>query len=233
MRENFKVNPPSLIQFAGKETLERLRWDILDGVLEPGARLPFVFLQERYEVGVGTIREGLSHLVSEGLVQSDAGRGFRVTPVSRADLLDISSLRIEFEKKALTDAILKGGDDWEVKILSSLHLLEKMEGQPLIKRLQDASPWTVVHRDFHFALVSACESQWLLRFHSILFHQADRYRLLSLRHRPKSSSRKEEHRAIAEAALGRDIEQACRLAEQHITRTVDHALRYSPQLKSL
>ncbi len=232
MSKSITINTPSLVQFAGKETLEKLRWDILDGSLEAGARLPFVLLQDRYAVGIGTIREGLSHLVSEGLVRADAGRGFRVAPVSRADLLDISEMRIEFEKKALTDAIATGGDEWEVRILSALHLLEKMEAQPLVDRLKDASRWTSVHRNFHAALVSACGSQWLLRFHSILFHQADRYRLLSLRHRPKTANRKGEHQAIAEAVLARDVQQACQLAEQHIKRTVEHALRYSPQLKA-
>ncbi len=228
MSESFQADRPSLIQFAGQETLDKLRLDIVDGVLEAGTRLRFALLQSRYGVGVGTLREGLFHLVSEGLVQADAGRGFRVTPMSRADLLDLSGLRVDFEKKALTDAITTGGDDWEVRIVTSFHLLDKIESGAHSDRLKDAGRWTAVHRDFHRALVSACRSPRLLQFHAILFDQADRYRLLSLRHRPKSSNRKGEHRAIMEAVLGRDIGRACHLAEQHITRTVDHVVRYSP-----
>ena len=228
MSESFRADRPSLIQFAGQDTLERLRSDIVDGVLEAGARLRFALLQSRYGVGVGTLREGLFHLVSEGLVQADAGRGFRVTPMSKADLLDLSGLRVEFEKKALADAIASGGEEWEVRIVTTFHLLDKMETKSDKDLLKDASRWTAVHRDFHRALVSACRSQRLLNFHASLFDQADRYRLLSLRHRPKSSNRKGEHRAIMEAVLARDAKQACHLAEQHITRTVDHVVRYSP-----
>lgn len=230
MSDSFQAERSSLVQFAGQETLERLRSDIVDGVLEAGTRLRFALLQSRYGVGVGTLREGLFHLVSEGLVQADAGRGFRVTPMSRADLMDLSALRTEFEKKALTDAIAIGGDDWEVRIVTSFHLLDKMETAAQSDRLKDAIRWTAVHRDFHRALVSACRSHRLLQFHSILFDQADRYRLLSLRYRPKGSNRKGEHRAIMEAVLGRDIARACQLAEQHIARTVDHVVRYSPIL---
>ncbi|QDW40551.1 FCD domain-containing protein [Bradyrhizobium sp. KBS0727] len=217
-------------QFAGQEVLEKMRWDILDGVVEPGAKLPFALLQQRYGVGVGTIREGLSHLVSEGLVQVEAGRGYRVAPVSRVDLLDISELRVDFETRALTDAIANGDDAWEVRIVSAFHLLDKLEGVPISDRLRDASRWAVVHGEFHRALVSACRSQWLLHFHSILFDQAERYRLLSLRHRPKDGNRRGEHQAIMEAALSKKVDLACRLAEQHIRRTVEHVLRYSPQL---
>jgi GntR family transcriptional regulator, carbon starvation induced regulator len=223
-----KRPPPN--QFAGQEVLEKLRWDILDGVFEPGSKLPFGLLQPRYGVGIGTIREGLSHLVSEGLVQVEAGRGYRVAPVSRPDLLDISNLRVDFEKKALSDAIENGDDDWEVRIVTAFHRLDKLEAMPIAERIRDASRWTSVHREFHRALVSGCRSQWLLHFHSILFDQADRYRLLSLRHRPREGNRRGEHQAIMEAALARKVDLACRLAEQHIRRTVEHVLRYSPQL---
>ncbi len=227
------MNRSAALQFAGRGTLEKIRWDILDGVFEAGARLPFALLRTRYGVGMGTLREGLSHLVSEGLIQVDVGKGFRVAPVSRADLLDISAIRIDFEKKALTQAIENGGEEWEVGIVTTFHRLERVEAQPLPQRLEDAGRWTVLHRDFHRALISACQSPWMLHFHSILFDQADRYRLLSLRHRPKGSSREREHRSIMEAALGRDVALACQLAEQHITLTVEHALRYCPQLAPL
>ena len=219
-----------MAQFVGQEVLERLRWDILDGAVAPDAKLPFALLQSRYGVGVGTIREALSHLVSEGLVCVDAGRGFRVAPVSRADLLDISTLRIEFEKRALEDAILHGDDAWEVRILSTFHLLDKMEARPLEERLKDASRWTQMHRDFHEALVSACRSRWLLQFRATLFDQADRYRLLSLRHRPPTTRRKGEHRALMELTLRRDTKEVGLLAEQHIKSTVDDVLKYAPQL---
>jgi len=217
-------------QFLGQEALEKLRWDILGGAFEPDSKLRFALLQERYGVGIGTIREGLSHLASEGLVKLEAGRGFRVAPVSKADLLDISEMRVDFERKALTDAIANGDDAWEARILTTFHFLEKMEARPLADRLKDASHWNRIHRDFHNALVSACRSHWLLHFHAILFDQADRYRLLSLRYRPKGSTRKGEHQAIMDAVLGREVDRACRLAEQHIRRTVRDVLEYSPRL---
>ena len=54
---------------------------------------------------VGTLREALSHLVSEGLARTESGRGFQVSPISLADFLDLSELRVYLETKTLADAI--------------------------------------------------------------------------------------------------------------------------------
>jgi GntR family transcriptional regulator, carbon starvation induced regulator len=72
-----------------------LRADIVNCRLEPGERLRFDVLRARYDVGVGTLREALSHLVSEGLVRTEAGRGFQVAPVSLADMLDVAEWRVD------------------------------------------------------------------------------------------------------------------------------------------
>lgn len=111
-------------------------------------------------------------------------------------------------------------------------MLDKVETLPLAQRVGSGARWTQLHRDYHAALVAACRSRWLLNFRGLLFAQAERYRLLSQRHRPKASSRKNEHRLIMEAALDRDADRACDLAEEHIRRTVDEVLRYAPQVQA-
>jgi DNA-binding GntR family transcriptional regulator len=76
------------------DVLRQMREDILCCVLKPDQRLRFGELRQRYDTSVGTLREALSHLVSEGLARTEAGRGFTVAPVSRADFLDLSELRV-------------------------------------------------------------------------------------------------------------------------------------------
>ena len=61
------------------DVLRRMREDILCCVLKPDQRLRFGELRQRYDTSVGTLREALSHLVSEGLARTEAGRGFSVT----------------------------------------------------------------------------------------------------------------------------------------------------------
>ena len=63
------------------DVLRRMREDILCCVLKPDQRLRFGELRQRYDTSVGTLREALSHLVSEGLARTEAGRGFSVAPI--------------------------------------------------------------------------------------------------------------------------------------------------------
>ena len=55
---------------------ERLRLQIREGGLKPGARLPgHRELADAFSVGLSSIREAISMLVSEGLIETRAGRG--------------------------------------------------------------------------------------------------------------------------------------------------------------
>src|ERR1700687_1496702 len=67
--------------------------DIIAALHTPGARLGIVDLVQRYEIGATPLREGLSRLVSRGLIVGIGQRGFRVGGVSREDALDITRMR--------------------------------------------------------------------------------------------------------------------------------------------
>ena len=61
----------------------RLRADIIAGRLAPGTRLAMEQLKTAYGVGLSPLREALSRLSSQGLVEQLSQRGFRVAGVSR------------------------------------------------------------------------------------------------------------------------------------------------------
>ena len=49
----------------------RLRADILGGALLPGMKLKLEALRERYDVSINTLRETLSRLAADGLVEAE------------------------------------------------------------------------------------------------------------------------------------------------------------------
>ncbi len=204
------------------EVLRQIREDILCGKLEPDQRLKFDDLRARYDASIGTLREALLHLLSEGFVRSEANRGFTVAPVSFADLMDISRLRIQFESQALIDAIRHGDDAWEAEIVTSLHLLLKLT-TPGAQAARSAE-WPARHRRFHQALVAGCRSPWLLHFRGMLFDQAERYRSLGRMYRRSPRNVAADHQMLADAALARDATKAVSLAEKHIQGTLDNLL---------
>ena len=57
--------------------------DILAGHLAPGSRLGIVDLVQRYEIGATPLREGLSRLMSRGLIVGIGQRGRRRDPQQR------------------------------------------------------------------------------------------------------------------------------------------------------
>ncbi len=201
----------------------RLREDILSGRLEPGFKLRVEHLKAHYGTGASPIREALSRLTGDGLARAEGRRGFRVSEVSREELMDITELRVLMETRALSLAIDAGDDDWEAEVLASFHRLSKLDES--LKQQQPGEEWEARHRDFHGALVAACPSRWLKYFREILFDQSERYRRLALANAPGERPVAEEHRAIMEATLGRDTARACELLTAHVRATAEAVAR--------
>ena len=153
---------------------ERLRGDILCGVLRPEERLRIQALSERYGIGATAIREALSRLVPDGLVESQDQRGFFVAPVSRDDLIDLTQTRIEVEQMALRLAVERGDVEWESRLLSAFHRLSRADPPTSPER---AVVWARTHEQFHEVLVAGCHSAWTLRLCRLLHEKSERYRL--------------------------------------------------------
>ena len=227
-----KFNEPGWVTVAenGARTqssalVERVRGDIVAGILTPGARLKLPDLAERYRSGINPLREALARLSATGLVVLEDQKGFRVSPVSREDLLDLTRVRTDIECLALRQSIAHGDVDWEARVIAAHHRLTRMKltapGNP--KKLSDA--WETIHQDFHLALISACQSRWLIQFHSQLAEQSARYRWLSISFTDAKRDIAGEHADIVAAVLARDADRACKLIAEHFSRTTDIVLR--------
>jgi DNA-binding GntR family transcriptional regulator len=196
---------------------DRLRMDILVGEFEPEERLRIQALSDRYGIGATAIREALSRLVTDGLVQSEDQRGFRVAPVSAEELRDLTQTRIRLEQTALRMAIAYGDVEWETQVLSAYHRLTRLTA-PLTPELR--LQWAMAHRQFHQALLAGCGSSWTLRLCNLLYDQTERYRNLAERSaEPGARDIGNEHRNLADAVMARDADAACRLLREHFERT--------------
>ncbi|MCW5574621.1 MAG: FCD domain-containing protein [Burkholderiales bacterium] len=210
-------------------TLSRLRKEILTGAIGPGEKLRLDQLRTTYDVSFSPLREAISRLVSEGLVlQAADQRGFQVAPVSADNLREVTLLRKSLEVIALQRSIQHGDDAWETEVVSSMHHLSKFKSRNPAKMDDIDEAWEGWHRKFHTALIGACRLPVLLQFCDTLYDLSDRYRrnFLQFRHVPRDVQ--SEHSAIAEAALNRNAELACRLMEEHIELTATMILAVLP-----
>lgn len=203
---------------------DRLRSDIVDGVLHAGARLRFEELKECYGVGLSPLREALTRLTAEKLVELEEHKGFRVAPISRSDLNDLLFMRQEIEALAISRSIERGDDKWETGIVAATHALGKRESLSTDGKVDEE--WERRHRAFHESLVSACASPRLLIHRSQLTDHADRYRRLSHHYHEAGRDHWAEHCALSEAVLARDAEAAKYLIRKHLARTVEIILSF-------
>jgi len=206
----------------GISAYHRLKKDIIRNVFKPGEKLLMSRLKERYDLGVGPLREALSQLVAERLVVAISQRGFRVAPMSLAELADLYDARAQIEGLLLRLAIERGDDSWEAEILARAHTLSKVMKLNSADELLDV--WDTRHQAFHTAIVSGCQSPHLLQIRESLFDQVERYRHLWLRETVLSEAalarKHQEHTDLVEVILARDIERATEMMREHLMTPV-------------
>lgn len=197
----------------------RIRNDILVGELRPGEKLRTQHLSRRYAVGNSPVREALNRLSSDGLVVREDQRGFRVSTVSKADLLELVNTRCWLEDIALRQSIKNGDTEWEETLVLAFHRFSRVKRSQSDAEYIPNPDWDRVHRDFHMALLSACGSRYLMTYCDHLFDQADRYRRLGIVAAYPHRDQVPEHRAIMAAAMDRDADKAAERLTEHYNRT--------------
>ena len=211
---------------AGAETLasivyHKLLEDILKGHLEPGRKLRLQALKDEYEVGNSPLREALNRLSANGMVVREENKGFRVSPASSAELMELVRTRCWLEEIALRESIRNGDDVWEEQVVLAYHRLSRAPRPDNPESFNTNPDWEAFHRRFHLALISACNSSLLLGYCAQLHEQALRYRNLTAVVAYRERHEHDEHEAIRDAALDRDADLAVKQLIAHFEVTAD------------
>ena len=213
----------------GADVYQQIREGILNGRITPGSRLRPSEMRTEYNVSVSVVREALTRLTEQQLVVAEANLGFSVAPLSRSHLMHIVEARTEVEGFTIRLSVEHGDLDWETGVIAAHHRLERTA-----VALPDGGinpEWHGPHAAFHAQLLAGCRNPVLLSICDSLFQSAQLYRAWSdpmLVHRDAAA----EHKALAEAALGRRAEEASSLLKQHIERTRDLALENIAALRT-
>ncbi|GAA4526789.1 GntR family transcriptional regulator [Amycolatopsis samaneae] len=208
---------------------QALRADILAARLMPGERLKFPDLAERYKVSVGVTREALTRLVAEGLVVARPHQGYLVRPLSHQDLAELTQARVEIESLVLRLSVREGDLRWEADAVAAHHLLERAPYRDPADPDLLADEWSRAHAAFHLALLAGCRNRRLLDTARSLRQEAELYRQwsVSLGNEPGRDVAA-EHRALLDAAVARDAEQARNLLRDHIAHTAQLLISCAP-----
>ncbi len=205
-------------------SFQQIKSDILTGRYAPGDKLKISSLIEELGVSQGAVREALSRLVPQNLVEVDDYRGFKVAEISEDDLIDLTNLRCEIEKIALRASLKKGDLAWEENLVAKAYRLRETPQYSKRSQKSLSLDWARHHADFHHALIAACGNERLLDLHRMLYDQAERYRGFSVRHE-RGRDVAHEHEEILEAALARNFRKTAALMEKHILTTTELTIK--------
>ena len=201
------------------QTLHRM---IVTGDLKPGEKLKIEQLRKRLHTGASPIREALSLLTSDNLVERIDQKGFRAAPTNLANFEEILALRCALEEMALHQSLANRTDEWEEQVVLSHHRMVRAMAQ-------SSDDFEAMHKAFHMTILSGCAGPILLKFCSQLYDLNIRYRYVAgrdLNYKQRDAST--EHKAILDAIVAHDAERAATALRTHYERTgsyVAHVLQ--------
>lgn len=131
---------------------DRIREDIVAGVLPFGSRLTLEHLARRYAVGHMPVREALRQLQGEGLVVLTPNRGARVRVV------DIQFVRNIFDLRIAIEAMLarRAAERIEARQIARLEAIESLFEATVPSR--DFRALLAINREFHSVINEAAQN---------------------------------------------------------------------------
>ncbi len=175
-----------------------LRDMILTGALPAGEKLKIEQLRKLLDTGASPVREALSLLTSDMLVERIDQRGFRAAPASTENFAEILKLRCVLEDMALRQSIASATPEWEENLVLAHHRMKQLTG---------AASFEDAHKLFHMALLANSSSPMLERFCSQLYDLNIRYRNLASSGRNyQKRDITAEHEEILACAVRRDAD---------------------------
>ncbi|WP_299351543.1 GntR family transcriptional regulator [uncultured Shimia sp.] len=206
----------------GKETSAthtaylKLRELILTGELPAGQKLKIEQLRKLLQTGASPVREALSLLTSDMLVERLDQRGFRAAPVGKANFEEILLLRCNLEEIALRASIDNADSEWEDRLVLRHHHMNRASQQK-------AADFEDAHKAFHMALLDNAKLPMLERYCAQLYDLNIRYRYLAAGGASYQKRNIEaEHQSILDATLDRDADSATSHLIEHYRRTGEY-----------
>lgn len=212
----------------GEGVHQRLRREVLTGVLRPGQRLQAAELAGRFHVSVGVMREALTRLAGNQLVVATPNHGFRVVAMTPDEIADLTRVRTTLECLALQMAIERGDLDWESQVVAAHHRLTGTPQSPPGVAAITSEAWAEAHADFHRTLIEACRVPSLLAMCGDLFDAMTLFRNSAPvsagdpdAPADRAATAAAEHQAVVDAVLARDAD----LAGQHLATHFESTAR--------
>jgi DNA-binding GntR family transcriptional regulator len=194
-----------------------LRELILDGQLEPGARLREAEFAERLGIARHSFRAATQVLITEGLLRREPNRGVHVPVFEADDLIDVFRLRTALEVEAVR------------LVIAADHLPDAAEESVReLSGLGDDAPWrAVVEPDmrFHRSIIDASGSERLVRAYATVQSEVLLCLVWLRPHYDRPAQVAAEHEELIAAMRSGDADRAEALFRAHLREAAENLTR--------
>jgi DNA-binding GntR family transcriptional regulator len=195
---------------ASERLREAIEEEIATGRLLPGAHLDELELAARFGVSRTPVREALSLLVGEGLVENRPRRGALVAQLTPHRLIEMFEVMAELEAMCARLAARRMTDD-DLAAIEAAH--EECRGAAAAR---DADAYFYANERFHFGLYRAGHNEFLFDQCAGLQRKLRPYRRLQLRVRNRLQKSFDEHQGILDALRRGDADAAVENVRSHV-----------------
>ncbi|CAH2603300.1 GntR family transcriptional regulator [Rhodovastum atsumiense] len=193
-----------------EQVFDRLRDEIVRGVLPPGAPVIEADVSERLQVSRTPVREALIKLADEGLVRVFPQRGSFVAPISLQAVREAQFLREHLECAMVADAAA------QMTLAGSGRLIENLDAQRRAARQDDGERFYRLDEELHTIIAEIAGHPRVWRVIQQEKVHMDRIRYLSFADHAHLERLIGQHQDVVEALVERNADRATGAMRLHL-----------------
>lgn len=201
------LNPASM----SERIYQSLKWSLTIGEYFPGSSLSIRSLAAKMGTSPMPVREALTRLASERLLDSSIKRSYKVPQLNAKRVSDQFFLRARLEGIATRLAV----PNLTAAQIEELEVLAKMMDKDITRASNEN--YIVRNYNFHFTIYAASQNEELFWTIERLWAQTGPYLAQIVRSQTMPEEWKNLHTQISEAIKSRNSEQAGQLIEKDIS----------------
>lgn len=187
---------------------EQIRQDIIKLRFAPGEALVETDLAQRYKTSKTPVREALTSLQRDNLVEYRPNKGFTVAPISIQDIHEIFEARV-FIESALMRLAVRHINDEEIRKLEGLAEVTYDKGDP-----ESIEPYMQANIDFHMLVAHASRNGRLCGYYRNLLDEAQRLLYMDVKQHDIQTTWHTSHGRFVNALKRRDEDEGARAVEE-------------------
>lgn len=207
-----------------EQIYEILRADILTQKITLGERLTLNHLQERFGVSSTPIREALTRLTQDGLVDYNTNIGVNVISLTEQDLIELYRFMGDLDALAIRYCADHPAQESLIRELDEIiRFTERAEAADMLSEEQTAA-WIRNSDRFHLVFYDYCNNRRLATAAEKLRSQLTIFSNMYERQQQPQRDIHRMHKQIYDAYIIGNADGAATLMQKHLAQSLDFAL---------